>query len=1195
MHLTAIARAISCRSGLNPKLWRVMKLTAIILLSACLSVAARTDAQVNLHERNATLESVLTKIKQQTGYVFFYSYEDLQLAKKVTVDVKNVSVAEALKQCLIGQGLTFTIENRTVFISKEKPTIPKEVVTVPEINNEPPPIDVSGRVTDTTGLPLEGASVRVRGTNRGTTTDANGYFILKEVDENAVIEISYQGYETFTSKAGNSSLFSQVQLKIKPNVLDAVTINTGYQILKPNEVTGSVVVIDNKTLNQQAGTNILKRLESVTPGFFVNINKNPSSLGVASKTNILIRGMGTINGPTDPLIVLDDFPYEGDINNINPNDVESITVLKDGAATSIYGAKGGNGVIVITTKAGKFNQKVKVDFNSSLIVTDEPDLYTLPQLSSSDYIGVEEFLFNRGFFDNQINSIVGPLTPAVEVFLKRRNGLISSSDSASQINQLKTIDSRQQYLNHFYDKAVTQQYALSVRGGSNNIAWLASGAFDKNVSDLNVRSEKLNFRFMNTYKVTDKLLLSLNTYYTNSKQTGGGAPTYNSVTIASRYVPYLRFADENGNPVVIDAFLRGGYADTVGGGQLLSWKYAPLEDYAKYENEIKREELVATVGLHYKIIKPLSLDLKYQHQTQKTNIEIFSPEDSYNARSIINQFTNLNATVPELRNPVPFGGISYFNSSKLSSQALRGQFNFAQDWNNHMISAIAGFEIREIKGGGDKEFTLYGLRKDPYSHASVDYFNPYPTLPWGNSMTIQGRPTVGGFEKHRYVSVYGNVAYVYKGKYTISASGRRDASNTFGLSTNDKWKPLWSTGIAWDLSKEPFYKLTNVPLLKLKATLGYSGNVDPIKTALPILTYSPNSPITNFVFARITTLNDPRLRWEQIGQFNIGFDFSLTKQILSGSVEYFIKKSTDLYGETNYDYTTWGLSSQVLRNIADLKGNGFDIQLQSRNIDKTFKWYSTFIFNYNVNKVTKYNTVEAQSGIFLVNSDGQTVIPVIGKPLYSIIAYKWGGLDASGNPQGYVNGQLSTDYSAIIDQAQTKTVSSDNLKYFGSTNPTYFGSLINTFSWKGFAASVNISYKLGYYFRKSGIEYDNLFNWGIGHSEFERRWQKPGDELITNVPSMVYTNYPQFSGRNTFYRNSEIHVLKGDHIRLNYINLTYLLADKKNKFPFEQVRFQFNIANLGIIWRANKDKVDPDYPDMLRPPKQISVGLSATF
>jgi hypothetical protein len=272
-----------------------------------------------------------------------------------------------------------------------------------------------------------------------------------------------------------------------------------------------------------------------------------------------------------------------------------------------------------------------------------------------------------------------------------------------------------------------------------------------------------------------------------------------------------------------------------------------------------------------------------------------------------------------------------------------------------------------------------------------------------------------------------------------------------------------------------------------------------------------------------------------------------------------------------------------------MEGKGIDVNIRSINFDSRFKWTTNLLYNYNRSKTTAYFSESSKNGIALLGA-GNSIIPVVGKPLYGIVAYKWGGLDNEGNPQGYVDGKLSTDYRAIGDQADEKGLDGGNIVFIGSGTPLSFGSLINTFTVKQFSLSINISYRFNYYFLKSALRYSGLVDGGVASSDYEKRWQKPGDELVTNVPSF---QYPVDSRRDNFYALSQINVLPADNIRLEYINFSYSPGSKSNWFKNLQV--YANAANLGLMWKKNKEGLDPDYPSTLRPVKTWALGVKATF
>jgi TonB-dependent starch-binding outer membrane protein SusC len=1054
-------------------------------------------------------------------------------------------------------------------------------------------INCTGKIVNEQGEPVS-ATISVKGANSVTGTDTKGNFIIRGINENAELVVSGINIEPLQIEVdGRKDLgIITVTMKVIEDKEITIRANTGYQSVNPNEVNGSLVVIDNKTLNQQVGPDILKRLDGVTPGLYFNIGK--ASNNPQNTTNISIRGLSTINGPLDPLIVLDNFIYEGDFNNINPNDIESVTVLKDAAATSIYGARGGNGVIVITTKKAKFGQKLKVDFNSTVTVTNRPDLHYLRQMSSSDYINVEQDIFNKGYFNSQINrEAYDALTPAVEIFLKRRQGLISAHDSATQINSLKSVNNIDQFENLFYRKAVLQQYGLTLSGGSKNNAWLISGGYNNNIGNLKATDNKANIRIDNTYRPVKNLELNVSLYYTNDKKMNG-ARDYNSIVqIGNRKsVPYISFAGNNRDALPVSLVYNKDYVDSAGQGKLLDWSYYPLIDYLHDVTKTINEDYVSNLQLNYTFLHSLQLSVHYQLEKQQTSYTRNSDAQSYYARDLINKFSQLDVNSGTMNYLIPQGSIVQNSLSALQSQNFRAQLNYHKASGLHDISAIAGSEIREVVTNGNGS-SVYGYNQQPLTQASVDFTNEYPTFITGDYAAIPNGPYISATTTNRFVSLFGNASYEYKQRYSLSGSVRKDGSNIFGLKTNDKWQPLWSAGAGWVLSNEPFYKSGTLSWLKLRVSYGVSGNVDLSRSPLPIA-YTETNYISNLPYSRIITINNPELKWEQSKQINFGLDFKLGKDFITGTVEYYLKTGTNLYGETPYDYTTWGGAAEIVENVADMKGHGMDVSLRTKDIGNQLKWNSAIILSSNESKTTKYYSQNSQN-VFSLLGGGNTIIPVVGKPLYGIVAFRWGGLDDEGNPQGFLNGKRSTDYASIIDSANSKQLASGSIKYIGAATPLVFGSFINSFRWKEFSLSFNLSYRFGYYFRKATLNYDALINSGIGNSDYDKKWQKPGDELTTNVPSFVYTNYPQFSNRSYFYSNAEVNVLKADNIRLQYLNLAYTFSARNKKTPFEFLQLYINGSDLGILWRANKENLDPDYPNTLMVPKSYSIGVRATF
>ncbi len=1157
---------------LKTQIFLAMRLTAILLFATFLTASARSGAQtVTINVKEAPLQQVLKLVEGQTGYQFFYKVSLEAKFKPVSLQLANLPIQEALNKIFANQVVAYELVNKTIVI-KEKD----------EVNTYVPPpsnlIDVKGRVVDENGKPVI-ATVQVKGSNRVTSTNDSGYFEIKAVHENAVLVISAVNIDAREVRVNGRTEFGAIAVSTKVSEAEGVIVNTGYQKVKPNEINGSVVLIDQAKINQQTSPLILDRLKDIVPGMYFNSGKNLTGGQASTKTNIWIRGISTIEGALDPLIVVDNFIYEGDFSNINPNDVESITVLKDAAATSIWGARAGNGVIIITTKRGKFNQKTRIEVNSNFTLVESPDLFSLGRIAVNDFIQVESFLFSRGFRLSDTANLNRPaLSPVYEILLARKNGKLSSNDSALQMDALKSVDSRDQYNRHFYQNGFLQQYSINANGGGGNNAWAVAGGYNRIVGVLKTSSERANIRFDNTFRPIKDLHANIGLSFVSSNADNSAAPGLNSITVGGKVLPYLSFADASGNALAISSKYRGLYTDTVGSGRLLGWKFYPLEDYKHDKRSVTLQEIITNAGLSYSGLKRFIINLNFQHQYQRSERERHADIQSFYARDLINKFTKLGSTQDRDTFRVPRGGILELANATIQSYNVRGQINYSNTWNRHSISGIAGAEIRQVKTG-EHTSSVYGYNDQNLSFAPVDFATAFPTFLTGNPERIPGSPVPANVKVNRYVSIYSNVSYSYRNRYSISLSGRKDAANLLGLSTNDKWKPLWSVGLGWDISKEIFYKSKSLTYLKLRLTYGYSGNIDLSKSALPVGT-SLNNPV-NTPAIRIGTPNNPNLRWERTQQFNFGIEFDSKSHIISGSIDFYMKNGRDLYTRAPIDYTQFGISVDMVQNAANTNGRGIDAVINTNILKGRFKWTASINYNYNNSKVTKYFL--SSSDLSFLGDDGKSVIPVVGRPLFGMAAYRWGGLNSAGDPQGYLNGQLTTDYQSIFASLIT---ANESMVYIGPGDPTHFGSIIQYFTWRKFTASFNISYKFGYFFKKRSLDYNALFNTGASNGDFDKRWRNPGDEIHTNIPAMVYTNYPQFSERNSFFDLSEVNYLRGDHIRLQYVNLSYTIGF---------IQIYGNLSNIGILWRANKEKIDPETPNSLPVSRNFTLGFKATF
>ncbi|MGV3528114.1 MAG: SusC/RagA family TonB-linked outer membrane protein [Flavisolibacter sp.] len=1020
--------------------------------------------------------------------------------------------------------------------------------------------------------PIAGATVLLKRTGATIITTADGRFSFPSSGPADTLVVSAVGYTTAYIR-NNERGKHTIILKTKDTELETVVINTGYQRLPKERITGSFAVVDKKQLNLQAGINILDRLKGIAAAvnFDANINRTP----------ITIRGLSTINGAKAPLVVLDNFPYDGPVENINPDDVESITILKDAAAASIWGTRAGNGVIVITTRRGRLNQKLTIDFNSGFIMQRPPDLFYTKPMSSRDFVELEEFLFSKGYFKNLEASAARPaLTPALEILIQQRDGRLGASEAAEQLNRLKQHDVRNDYAKHFYRDALTYQNSISVRGGSTAMAWNLSAGMDRNTGNLASRYDRFTLRAQNTVEVMRNLVFNAGLSYTSSIA-HSGKQGFNTIFLNStrRLYPYASLVDDAGEALPVYTY-RQPFIDTVGGGSLLDWKLYPATDYRYNRSLTRLNSVIGDIGLSYQLLQGLSIDAKYRYEKQITGDDNIRTNQSYSARDLINRFSQLNRNTGVISYIIPNASILDRSTDDAEAQNFRIHLNFSRQWQRHQLTAIAGNELRWRVTKGDG-FRVYGFDENTLTSSNMDFLNSYATFITGSRQVVPNN--VGLSEKeYRFVSLYANAAYTYNEKYTLSASARRDASNLFGLNTNDKWTPLWSVGAGWNLAKERFYSISQLPLLRLRLTYGLSGNVDLSKSAATTVRYG-NAPLTNFPSATFSQYGNPDLRWEKSAMLNFGIDFSTNTNVLSGSIEYYRKKGTDLFGPAPLDYTAGLLAKTITKNVAAMKASGMDIVLNSVNVNRRIKWTTGAIINYNHNEITDYYLSTLAANNFIGSGSAISALP--GSPVYALMVNKWGGLDASGNPQGFLDNALTTDYNRLVGSDYLVTDLADPRPAL----PTWTGSVNNTISWKGWSLSALVSFSAGNYLLRESVQYAQLFSQYLTHADYARRWQKPGDEAITNVPSLVY---PANSNRDIFYAVSEALVEKADYVKLQNLHLGFR---PQASGWMRNISFYAVATNLGILWRANKHGIDPEYGNAIPPGPSFALGFKSSF
>ena len=1158
-----------------------MKCCIIFIFLFSLNLSANVYSQKNLVSldlSDVSVEQFVKAIKQQTEQRFMYNSKLVNKAGKVSVKVKDMELEEVLKMVLVKVNLEFEFYNNVILIRA------KEEVSATQQKRL-----IKGSVKDDKGLPLPGVTVLVKGTVTGVATDIDGRFELKcDPDVPVVLVFSFVGMKNKEITVGQQQQEVNVVLEPEAENLDEVIV-TGYQKISKERATGSFSVVTAKDYKGKMETDIMSRIEGLVTGL-VNYNKQVS-----------IRGVSTVYGNRDPLYVVDGVPYEGKIEAINPADVENISVLKDATAASIYGARAANGVIVITTRTGK-SGKTRITYDGSVKFKPLPDLDYLKLMNSSQLVDlqVEGFEYYHTPYDN-LNKR-NALNEVTELLYMAEQGQIGETELQQKLNEYRNSNNKNQIKDQFLRTAITHQHNLSLTGGTEKNNYLISlNYYGNNPYEKNRSDERIGFTLKENVKFFDWLSADFGVIGSFTKDSGkNGFDDINSAgdrrtTELSLYtggISYQMLRNDDGSLREWRKNKSDYELDRLESLGLLNERYIPLEELDRKHYKDKSSYYRLQVGFNVKIMEGLTVDLRYQTENTQIKDRQLYDKDSYYVRNMVNDATTVDAKTGEIIQNIPSGGQLLQLEEDIYSYTMRGQVNFNRIFKEiHSVVALAGAERRLIR---DTKTSVYKMGYDDHS-LSYKPVNPNEMSPISGTEALSGSYNWVDWDwnyfeqdEDRYVSFYGNASYTYNNRYSVNGSIRVDQSNLFGTDPKYQYRPLWSVGASWFMASEEFMQNVKwVDRLNLRLTYGINGNVS--KESGPYLTvedYGYNNWTGDFS-NNIKSPPNPELRWEKTAVTNIGVDFSILNSRLNGTIDYYIRKSTDLLGNRDTDPTLGWSSLKV--NYGSLNNKGIEVALGSINISKpNFEWRTNLNFSYNKNKITKMK----HSGT-TVFSYVQGVVHTKGRPMYSLFSYKDAGL----NPE---NG------APLVYDKDGKKVSNvgsiDELKYSGTTRPPYTASLINRFRYKGLSLSFMFIYNGGHVLRDeispylTGSVTSNISKKAMNH------WKKPGDEKIKGIAPAMNRN-ASYTLKQVWYA-LDTHVIKGDYIKLRDVTLTYDLPKEWiRKFSLENMSVNCQVSNLWR-WVANDSDLDPEAytttgygwgSRTLPVPTTCTLGVSVTF
>ncbi|MBN9381864.1 MAG: SusC/RagA family TonB-linked outer membrane protein [Chitinophagaceae bacterium] len=1151
--------------------------------------------QPSLAQQRVLLTKALSEVRQVYGTRFAYE-EHLLDSVYVSGSLKlsrDEPVENVLKNLLYSKGFLFLyIQKNYYAIIKDHRKAPAadavdSTTGVRKVTNAELYIQtVNGRVTDINGLPLIGASVLPEGyaVSQGVTTNSDGYYTLRLHVRTSAIVFSYIGMQPKRlTLDGKSTLNAQLEYE-GGQLTEVNVVATGYQTLPKERITGSAVVIDKKAIRQVPSNNLLDRIQGLAPGVRVDPRTN----------TISIRGINTLstNAGSTPLIVIDGFPAIDQslterlnsvsasgaiLSRYNPEDIESITILKDAAATSIWGAKAANGVIVITTKKGQKNSS-SINFGTNVSISNPANIKNLNRMNGAQYVDLEKEMFKLGYYTDPAQwspswmpfNYNAPVSPALEWMFKVQRGTATAAERDSALDALGRLDNRQQIRDLLLQRAVSQQYNLSLSGGGQNNTYYISTNYSKDIPAF--RSNKAEAFFLtanlsnNLFNNRVTLNTGINYNYTTSVSNQAAINAIGNTNLGLR--PYDMLADQAGNPIARNLVFQDDVATNFVSQGYLPWSYSPVQElgYSNNINKTNRFRFIASINT--KINSWINIDVAGSLQKTIGQADNLDEVNSYNTRILLNTGTTV---LPggTLSYGVPYGAKLITNTTNGNNYSLRGQLNINKNWGIYSLNALAGTEIREDKQNSFQQ-TRYGYDPDTKSSAAYNPNVYYNTVyGWTQNLGYSDGTINSGI--NRFLSYYSNAALgILQNRYTLSGSVRFDDLTLLGVSRRNRAKPLWSAGVKWNVLDERFMRHMDwISTLNLRATYGTGGTVPLSATNAAIISFQGINNITGQPYGVIISPANSTSSWELTKTWNWGLDLGLFHNRLQLSADVYRKKTSDILWTFPINGTYGWTSLQY--NAASMKGHGIDLGITGQIINgRTFTWSSTINFGYNTNTVTDSRFTKPTSVTLVASST-----PVVGLPTDYLYAYRWAGLDNKGRSQ-----ILDKTGKIVNADVYNTSLTVDDLVYKGRTTPPYFGGFFNTFSYKSFSLNIRINYEMGHVFRRMSVQnypdYQTTnYNGVLGtQQDLALRWRKPGDEANTNVPGIPNVNFNSIDR----YKNSDLLVLSGSNIRLQQVSLNYQLPMSVLKtLPIKSASFSIAARNLGIIWRKNKEGVDPSY------------------
>ena len=1065
-------------------------------------------------------------------------------------------------------------------------------------------------------MPLIGASVYIKAedlskdgnspTITGVITDIDGKFNISVPEGVTRLFCSYVGHEVQELKLVPGKDQYEITLFPSAQMLDAVVV-TGYQTVERRKLTAAVgkLNISDETIGA------VKSIDQALAGQIAGLSVTSTSGAPGAPAKIRIRGTSSLNGTQDPLWVLDGIPLEGtdvpqsnvlnDVSNIqqssiaglNPADIENITVLKDAAATAIYGARAANGVIVITTKKGKVGKPV-INFSSKFTYMPTLSTNRLNMLNSQEKVDLELELLRSNFAYGDNKGGVSKIISGYGLTDAYKKGGWSALTPEAQTDISRLRNTETDWGDILFRDAFNQEYSLSLSGGNERVTYYTSiGYYQENGNVKGVGLDRLNIVAKTSYKVNRMLKFGVSLFVNRRNNKTYLTDTYglvNPVYYSRKANPYYQPFDANGN-YVYDFDVQNNSDTDLG--------FNIFEERKNTSNEETINALSSIFDAELRFNDKLKFTTQLGLQLDKASKEQIADKESFSMRIIRKNSKYWDSASQSNKYFIPDGGVhkAYENTNSQITWKAMGEYR--DSFNDiHELEVMVGTELRktwyETLFSAGYGFDRQTLTTKPVVFPDEDRARQFPL----HQKT---------YKENAYVSFFSTASYSLMNRYTFGGSIRFDGSDLFGVDKKYRYLPLYSVSGLWRLSNEPFMQGTRkwMDNLAFRVSYGIQGNIDKNTSPFLLGKYIVDNilPGGSEHMIDINSAPNKKLRWEKTQSVNVGLDFSVLNQAINLSVDYYYRKGTDLIGKQMLPLETGFVSTNI--NWASMVNKGVEVSLSTRNVaTKNFSWYTNLNFAYNNNKVLREAIPEAQ-----------TIPGREGYPVDAIFAIKTAGLDEEGYPLFYDKEGKKVTLKELyrlqdpfglgftVNSDVTPAEERSFYSYIGSQDTPYTGGLINTFSYKNWELTANLSFNLGGYVRTTpSYNFINFDRWQNVNSDILDRWTPENTD--GRLPALITSEkradeYYWYDQKSEIYKNLDIWVKKLNYFRLQNLRLGYRLPEKMTKsLGMGSASVAIEGRNLLVFGSSYKNFLDPEsmYNPYAPPiPKSITFSLNLNF